>query len=218
METLQAKIYLNELRGSNLIDEADPFRTLQCFFYQTLHGGGVLKENIGADGYLVVIPVTGDLIFTLFGQDTEALEELEIAVGQVLITTVAALSAFRLLNPFTGDEVNFMWFTIAASPTYPLKKLLDFELAAGNGFISLFDGVADQASFRLHLGQFAGREETLFRLSPDYKGVFCFALTGAFELCGRLLHPKDGLALWEVAEAELEALSNNALMLLLEIP
>ncbi|MBP6024431.1 hypothetical protein [Ferruginibacter sp.] len=34
----------------------------------------------------------------------------------------------------------------------------------------------------------------------------------------RLLHAKDGLAIWNTGEIDFEALSNNAILLLLEIP
>jgi hypothetical protein len=40
------------------------------------------------------------------------------------------------------------------------------------------------------------------------------ALAGAFEAEGRLLHEKDGRAPWDApAPVEIEALSNNALLL-----
>ncbi|MBC6988212.1 hypothetical protein H9I52_00875 [Hymenobacter sp. BT491] len=46
---------------------------------------------------------------------------------------------------------------------------------------------------------------------------FAFVVTGAFEVEGRLLHKRDGLALWYVQEVELKALSNDALVLVLEL-
>jgi hypothetical protein len=43
-------------------------------------------------------------------------------------------------------------------------------------------------------------------------------LAGAFEAEGRLLHAKDGLALWDArAPLEIEALSDNALLLVLAL-
>lgn len=43
-------------------------------------------------------------------------------------------------------------------------------------------------------------------------------LEGAFEVQGTLLHARDGLALWETDEVEMEALSNDAIILLVELP
>jgi quercetin 2,3-dioxygenase len=42
-----------------------------------------------------------------------------------------------------------------------------------------------------------------------------FVLQGAFEAEGRLLHERGGLALWDAGEIEIEALSNNAILLLI---
>ncbi|WP_188556306.1 pirin family protein [Hymenobacter glacieicola] len=72
--------------------------------------------------------------------------------------------------------------------------------------------------FSLSLGRFAGRQEALYRPAQAGTLVFAYVLAGAFEAEGRLLHAKDGLAVWDVAEVELEALSNNALIVMLEVP
>ena len=41
-------------------------------------------------------------------------------------------------------------------------------------------------------------------------------IAAAFEAEGRLLHERDGLALFDTNEIEMEALSNDAMMLLIE--
>jgi redox-sensitive bicupin YhaK (pirin superfamily) len=71
---------------------------------------------------------------------------------------------------------------------------------------------------KLSIGQFRGRQEARYQLSHKTHGLFVFVIEGAFEVQGRLLHPRDGLAFWNVAEpAELEALSNDAIILLMEV-
>ena len=45
-----------------------------------------------------------------------------------------------------------------------------------------------------------------------------FAIEGAFEIQGALLHARDGLALWRTDEIEAEDLSNDAIILLIELP
>jgi len=44
------------------------------------------------------------------------------------------------------------------------------------------------------------------------------AIEGAFEIQGTLLHARDGLALCGTDEVEVEALSNDAIVLLIELP
>jgi redox-sensitive bicupin YhaK (pirin superfamily) len=45
-----------------------------------------------------------------------------------------------------------------------------------------------------------------------------YVIEGAFEVQYRLLHARDGLALWEAERVEWEALSNDAILLVLEVP
>ena len=49
-------------------------------------------------------------------------------------------------------------------------------------------------------------------------GFFAFVIEGAFELEGRLLHARDGLALWNLEKIEWEALSGGAILLVLQVP
>jgi hypothetical protein len=46
---------------------------------------------------------------------------------------------------------------------------------------------------------------------------FAFVVAGAFEVEGRLLHQNDGLALWNTSVIELEALSENVVILVVEV-
>ena len=49
------------------------------------------------------------------------------------------------------------------------------------------------------------------------KAVFCFVIEGVFELEERLLYAKDGLALWDSRQADMETLSNDAIVFLVEL-
>ncbi len=72
--------------------------------------------------------------------------------------------------------------------------------------------------FKLSAGIFTGREEAVYELKHLHSKFYCFVIDGAFEIEGRLLHARDGLALWNTKTVELEALSNNAIVLVIEIP
>ncbi|WP_409034090.1 hypothetical protein [Runella sp.] len=68
------------------------------------------------------------------------------------------------------------------------------------------------------MGKFGGREEGIYTVrNPERNGVFIFVIEGAFEVQNRLLHPRDGLSLTHVTEVEFEALSNDAILLVLEV-
>ncbi len=66
--------------------------------------------------------------------------------------------------------------------------------------------------------KFAGRKEAVYKISRQKNSVFAFVIQGAFEVQGRLLHARDGLGLWDDTNLiELEALSNDAIVLLVEL-
>lgn len=70
---------------------------------------------------------------------------------------------------------------------------------------------------KLTIGKFTGREETVYNVSDPRAGVFFFVVQGAFEVQYRLLESRDGLSLWSTPEIELEALSNDAIILAVEV-
>jgi quercetin 2,3-dioxygenase len=70
--------------------------------------------------------------------------------------------------------------------------------------------------FKVSVGKFNGRGETAYQLQDIKPGALIFVLEGAFEIAGRLLHARDGLAIWETTVIEIEALCNDAILLLIE--
>ncbi len=62
---------------------------------------------------------------------------------------------------------------------------------------------------------FKGREEVDFCLRK--KGAFTYVIRGAFEVQHRLIETGDGVALWNTSNIEIEALSDNAVILVIEL-
>ncbi len=54
-------------------------------------------------------------------------------------------------------------------------------------------------------------------MKSSANSLYTFIVDGAFEIEGRLMHARDGLALWNTEKIELEALSNNAIVVVLEL-
>jgi len=71
--------------------------------------------------------------------------------------------------------------------------------------------------FCIYIGKFSGRGETTYNSRFKKNCVFLFIIEGAFEVEGRLLHAGDGLAIRDEKETGIEALSNDAILLLLEL-
>lgn len=201
----------------------EPFGRLYGLNEETLAGGHEVEFAVAEDAYVVLLPITGAVAFsTGGGQGTVEVEEL-------LTLPVPAGTRLQLRNPFADELISFLHVWVRATapltpatPAVGLKAVFDEQLLENQ--LSELVGAHSQSQptiapnlpFSLSLGRFMGRHETVYRVAPG-NSLFAFIIAGAFELEGRLLHEKDGVALWDVTELELEALSNHALVLVVEL-
>jgi redox-sensitive bicupin YhaK (pirin superfamily) len=238
MTQVPGKIYLADQRG---VVESPQFRRQSTFSFgtyqqahkepfgrlyglneETLAGGHEVVLPVGQDSYVVVLPITGAVAYSAAGSASGSVE-----VGAVLTVAAPAGTLLRLRNPYEGELINclHLWVRAAAPLTTPavgvatvFGELRENELLALAGERSQAQVPATLSlPFALSLGRFMGRQEAVYNLAQHKNQLVAFVLAGAFELEGRLLHEKDGLALWDTEHIELEALSNHAIVLLLEL-
>ncbi len=224
------KIFLADQRG--LVETADfrrfstfsfgsfqhahkqPLGRLRALNEETLAGGGTLTLPVPEATHLVLLPITGAVALRLPGGAT-----LLVEVEEIQVVTLPAGSTVELSNPYPDELITLLHIWLQAEPT-------DAVLLAPSGAFS-FASLANQLvpllppglarPFTVSLGRFAGRHEAACAVPPGQL-LFAFVLAGAFEAAGRLLHEKDGLALWDApAPIEIEALSNDALLLVLTV-
>ncbi|PTS93571.1 hypothetical protein DBR11_25155 [Pedobacter sp. HMWF019] len=233
MEHIPGKIFLSEQRGvlespsgksvmtfnagSYYNEHKHPFSSLVLFNDEVLSGGKQLPLILTSPSHLIILPVTGDLYFDGLWGDAG-----EVNVGEVKINSGLPEKEFLVTNPYPSDEVSFFQIRILdeSIPENVSWPSLSFDLAASrNRLIEIPVGVQEgqQNTFRLSIGQFDGRAEAFYSLFASKNEVFLFVISGAFEVEGRLLHPRDGLALWNTKSIEIEALSNHATLLILEL-
>lgn len=234
-QQIPGKIYLADQRGlvensqfrrqSTFNFEAfqseykEPFGHLYGLNEETLAGGHDVAFSVGFDSYIVLLPITGAVGFSTGGGAVGTVE-----AGEVITLSAPAGTGLRLQNPFEGELISFLhlWLRAPAPLTPPAPAIAlkgVFGELPENTLLELVSLRAqDQPNmpFKLSLGRFMGRQEATYQVAAGHS-LFAFVIAGAFELEGRLLHEKDGLALWDLAETELEALSNHALVLLLEL-
>jgi hypothetical protein len=237
MKQSSAKIFLSEQRGtigsdrhtrhctfnfdSYMNEYKYPFGDLYLFNDEVIApGSSAMGMDVKVSSYVILIPITGDLLY----KGTNG-GHLNITIGQILISCLPSGATFQVENPYEKDEINFLQIRIKAKSTSanPFTRLLDFDLKGNqNSLIDLTNNLdttrrTSKIPFRLSIGQFAGRKEAVYKMNNTRSSLFSFVLAGAFELESRLLHPRDGLALWKTNEIELEALSDNALILTVEL-
>jgi len=229
-ELVKGKIFLAEERGLNetewfcsqttfnfgkyFNEHKAPFGDLYVLNDDMLAGGRSVSMSIEEDSYVIILPLSGAVVFKR--NSTSSL----VAAGQVIVNFFSAGERFGIKNPFQNDTINFLQIWIKAGKKNDLSSgALTYQDVNKdpNELIKIFPGnvFAESHQFSISIGKFSGRGGTVY--NSKTKKCFLFILSGAFEVEGRLLHERDGLALWNTNKIEMEALSNDAMILVIEL-
>ncbi|RDC55002.1 hypothetical protein DU508_19540 [Pedobacter chinensis] len=227
MELTPGKIFLADQRGLAETAVLRRFSTFNFEKYDDEHkqpsgdlficndelivGGKLIFFLSKEDSYQIFFPITGGLDIVQGGK------EFAVDTGQVQVLNLGKGEVLEISNPYPNDMINYLqigiktdMFLLRAS-----EMLFSFDFEKNqNQLIEIIS--SPKLPFKLSAGIFAGREEEIYKMQSSQNKFFCFIIDGAFEVEGRLLHVRDGLALWDLEQVELEALSNNAIVLVLE--
>jgi quercetin 2,3-dioxygenase len=177
-----------------------PFGNLKAFNDEVLAAGYSTTRLLPEDTSCVIIPLTGVIEAGYNGNTTEILPDSGLVIPSGEIT---------IKNSYTEDLVNFLYIEVKAPAT--VVQNFNFNLGIRNGLHTF----PETGNIKGAIGIFDGRQEATYAIPPK-KGLFAFVINGAFEIEGRLMEERDGLALWDIDTIEIEALSENAVVLLLE--
>lgn len=225
MDTLtQAQIYLADQRGCE-----------QDQHHQSLYTFTANREPVGALYQLadhsllagqqqcfavdwpadnVLIPLVGGLEYN------SALGNGFLEPGQVLIFSSRSGFTYSISNPYETEMISYLQLGFRADGiTVPASvDQLSVELPATNQLHPLFT-LPNTSNTKGYIGRFDGRAEGTYSVRHTANQVFVYVLNGVFEVQNRLLHNRDGLSLANIQQpVEFEALSNGAILLLLELP
>lgn len=221
----QATIFKSALRGT----EETP--VYKCFYtFNSTDHQNELKESFGQLKFLneeslsphgsitytaeentrvVLLPIAGALNYSNANH-----QEVLVKSEQIKILETEKTLSYTVNNPFEQEWINYLHIGFKVNPSLlgtqsllqniefkKMNELVCFDSAEQTGYIGIYDG----------------RSEGTYTVKKPGNGVFVHIIKGAFEVQGRLLEQKDGLSLWNIHEIEFEALSNNAIIMLLEI-
>lgn len=227
MKTIsQGKIFLSDERGvienkeikrycsfnyDNFYSPAkQPIGNLYTLHDDMLAPNAAFSFYTSEKGYLVVIPITGTLNYF-----DEKENETDIEVGEALTVFVDKNSFVKLKNPYDDAIISYLVIGIKSEQDEPSSPSFhNIDLSKYNQLNTI---TPVSTPFNISIGRFKGRGESQYRLNNPAAILYAFVLAGAFEIEGRLLHDRDGIALWDTNEAEIEALSNDATMLCIEL-
>lgn len=232
LQQSQAKIFLagergltetEQFRSYNTFNFGDyrevnkqPFGPLYVFNDDTLAGGQSLNFFIEHDSEVLLIPSAGAISY----RDSLGNENF-IEPGQMLVSFLEKGSSITITNPYEKELVNFFQAWIQTPVISPATEVISFDIEKNkNSLVPLPCTYPNNSNHKLKqfsIGKFDGREEVRYTTRENKKGVFVFVIQGAFEVQYRLMEARDGLALWNTSEIEIEALSNEAIILLIEV-
>lgn len=195
----------------------EPFGLLLALNDETLGANNTIFRHIEENTDILILPLVGGLIFRdSFGnENTIGTEQLALFSGE-------KGNAYQLTNPYKKELVNYLqiWIKGSAWAFKPGSSLLDFDFSQRNMLLPIFGnaGLQPHSGANGYIGLFDGRKEGSYTLRHPDHGLFVFVLNGAFELDNRLIESRDGLALVNTQSIDFEALSDNAMLLVMEIP
>lgn len=210
-----AKILLAEKRYSF---ESNEYRSLNTPIYQNGVDENTLRfsdETLAPrksrlftpdqDVTVILLPLVGTIVYESLESDYHN----TINPEEVHVQSVKKGDYFSVKNPSTDKLVNYLQIWLRH---YSVGTKDSFSNYKNN----ILATIVDTQNFKLHFGVFDGRSETDFVTSNNQNTVMVFVINGAFEVQNRLLESRDCLALWNTQQIEMEALSENAIVLILE--
>lgn len=222
-----AQIFKSDLRG---ISKSDTFQNLATFNFGSYQdwsrkpfgtlkvlNEGILRPSqktftfIDTDTEVILLPLFGGIDY----KDNTGNEDF-IRIEQIKHISAQQGMSFELSNPYDLENVSYLeiWFSAKTANFYSNINRIDFDFSERNKMNLLFE-FSNTMGF---IGIYDGRKEGFYTLKNNLNGVFVFVISGAFEVENRLLQEKDGLSLRKIETVEWEALSENAVLLLFEVP
>jgi len=224
---IPAQIYKSEARGVFKSEKHNCFATFNFGHYQDLSRKPfgslqILNEEIlGPQQRIsrVIKEETNVIILPLFGgieyEDNLGNSEF-LRVEQIRVITADAEMSFEVFNPYENENVSYLQIHFQKDKQYfeNYFQQSEVDFTVRNKLTSLFE-VEKAIGF---VGLYDGRKGGSYTLKKPENGIFVFVINGAFEVENRLLEAKDGLSMSKVDTIEWEALSENAVLLVFEVP
>lgn len=220
----EAKIYKSQFRG---VLSSENWKILSTFNYQkyqeisrkpfgnllvwndeTLNSNSEITHQITGDCQVLIIPIVGAIDF-----ESKNYKEF-ITINQLQIFDLEKNDIFKISNPYKNELVNYLHIQFQKNQDLGSNSFQNnFDLSQKNQLIPIFENKFAKG----FIGIYNGRKEEIYKLQNSKKNIFAYIISGAFELENRLLEAGDGLSLSDLDTVEFEALSENAILLVLEI-
>ena len=185
------------------------FSALESMQEITLAPKYCLTEESDEAILVVLIPLVGSLYYTIPSKDNGLLH-VEESVG----FEMGANRTYSIENPSEQDLISYLQIRFRKEKLSNNECIKNaFQSNLKNTFLTLFENW----NTKITIGLYEGREEGVYTLQTNKSGILIYVVHGAFELQNRLLETRDALKIWDLSNIELEALSTNAILVMIEL-
>lgn len=215
-----SKKYIADLRG---FKEEKGYRCLSTFNYEAYQNehrnpfGTLLVVNdeylaplhkisyfFEADLTIILIPLVGAIDFN------SANAKGFVHIQQIQLLHVKKNETLTFENPYGNEWINFLQIRVNENLS---NAILNFDYNPINSLQTVYS----TPEIIISTGMFDSKAEQEYVLQNNNNGLFAMTLNGAFEAEFRLLENRDALCIWDFKKIEMESLTHNGIILLLEI-
>ncbi|WP_460514797.1 hypothetical protein [Cyclobacterium sediminis] len=183
-----------------------PVSSLYLFQETTLGAGKMEQLMFDENILLLILPVIGRV------QVQNREKQYEVDIGGALLLPNLSRKSCTISNEFENSDVHYLIAGFACNE--PTEGLVQFLFCTDKLEI-LFEGASQCGLIKAVVGQWKGRAKGEYvSTTPN---IFAWVIQGAFEIENCLLQKSDGLAVFQSEKIEFEALSNNAIIIFLEM-
>jgi quercetin 2,3-dioxygenase len=153
------------------------------------------------------------LVIVLYGEVLINDFEKPITAEQIFTLKSTESNILHIKNNLNDEKADVLLFELKSKKTENSFSVEDLKITEKNTLISISENV----EYPNFIGLYDGRKEEEYSLYRKDASIFGMVINGAFEFQNRLMENRDAIILNEIKELEFEALSENALLIFLEI-
>lgn len=157
------------------------------------------------NGIILLIVLYGEIVINDF--------EKPISAEQIFTLKSSESNFLTLKNNLPSEKADVLILELKSKSPESSFSIENLNLNKKNTLIQ----ISKNLEYPNFIGLYEGRKEQEYFLYEKGKSVFGMVINGAFEFQNRLMETRDAMILTEIETLEFEALSENALILFLEV-
>lgn len=155
-----------------------------------------------------------NILFPIVGKVVLANDSKEISPEELLCYCGNEAKDLTVSNPFTDETINFLHIRINKAGHTAETTGLSFSTLKIDRKNELIQ--AGGVAHCLKAGVYDSRVKDKTSLTEGFGGLFTYIINGSFDFEERLMEYRDSLYQWDINEVDFEALSETAIILLIE--